>query len=98
MRRTDTRLDTPSSSAHCTCLLDRMQAGTDLRRPRAEESPRQQWGQQGEGAVASWEAGVAEVAVEKDADFLTGFAPFRTTPALLLLEEDEDADDDDDDA
>jgi hypothetical protein len=72
-----------------------MQAGTDLRRPRAD-SLRQQYGQQGEGAVASWVAGVAEVAVEKDADFLTGLELFlsrceRAASVLVALVEDEES-------
>lgn len=71
MSRTDTKFDTPASSAHCTCLPLRMH-GTDIRRlPSAPlaEAPLVEVEEDDEDEEEEEEWGPGE---EKEADFFTG--------------------------
>ena len=72
MSRTDTKSDTPASSAHCTCLWPLRMHGTDIRllasAAREEEEEEQE---EGEEEAASCEE--QEQDDEKDADFFTHF-------------------------
>ena len=70
MSRTDTKFDTPASSAHCTCLPLRMH-GTDIRllpsAPLAEAPLEEEEEEDDEEEEEEWGPGE-----EKEADFFTG--------------------------